>query len=392
MTPDDQSTPSALVPSGTSPAQGPLPDLLLPAALFRPLRYLRPSDALPHLPLLVWLVETLRPRQVLSLGLGDGVAYLAVCQAMERHEGGCVAILPEAAPVPAEIADHHDRNYRDLSRLIPAPDGVHWAGTETYFPASTVDLVLVPAPDAQTLRALAESDRQRLLPDHAVIVLCGGDHATGPADAPDLWPDRPRMHLDAGMGHGAAGITLIGPDPLLAPLRGPLQGVLQRLGAALAFESEIGTARADIAAARAACTIAEARAADLDARHEVLTQAYAERSGLLARLQADLFDLRTMSEEHADLQRRLDAAQAEVDTRYREIAALTHYVEARTRSHKAQIEKLSATLTDTIRATELAPLAHRLHEAEAATTALLNSTSWRITAPFRAIVLALRRR
>jgi hypothetical protein len=405
--------------SDTGPAQADIAlsavsGVPLPEALFRPVRYLRPSAALPHLPLLVWLVETLRPRQVLSLGLGDGVAYLAACQAMERLQGGgCTAVLAAGSPIAEDIADHHDRNYRDLSRLIAAPDGASRAGTETHFAAGSVDLVLVPGtgmPDPGP-------DWQHVLSDHAVILCCG---TAAPDMGPDLLPDRPRIRTV----HGAE-IILTGTDPRsAAPLdalvatqgTSPLYNILHRLGAAQAFESEIAIARAESATARAAHSAAETRAADLAARHDMLTQAYAERSGVLARLQTDLFDLRTMAEERADLQGKLDAAKAEIDARFREIATLTQYLEARAKAHEARIATLTQTLTDSltrdltqnltetltrtlttevtdrVRATEVAPLADRLRAAEAGTAALLNSTSWRITAPFRAVILALRRR
>ena len=70
------------------------------APLWRP-RDGRPSAELGHVPFLFWLVDALRPRGCVLLGLGRGVACHALCQAAERldHE---IAVTAFAAPGEAE--------------------------------------------------------------------------------------------------------------------------------------------------------------------------------------------------------------------------------------------------------------------------------------------------
>lgn len=403
MTPDDQGpTPASFdLPAGKkaemATPQTLAPDLLTATALFWRARYLRPSGMLPHLPLLFWLVDVLRPRQVVSRGLGDGVAYFAACQAIDRlgSGGACTAIVtggPGTALIGADLADHNDRNYHDLSRLVTA-------GSEpaaALFADGSVDLLLIDQAGALSLTDSLPREWQDKLSARAVIVLCG----TGQNARQDLFEGRPRISFAEG-----AGLVMIlqgtDCDSRLEKLaeagsyQTEMRAALHRLGEAHQFEWHHRVARDEISAARKAQADAESRQVNLEATHAMLTRAYAERSNVIARLQSDIFDVKTAQGERAELQRRLDIAQveqdrlkAELDIRFREIAALTQFLEARARGYQGRIAKV----TDGIRATEVAPLAHRLHEAEAGVEAILNSTSWRLTAPFRAIVLALRRR
>ena len=62
-------------------------DIVTPFAaksLFWRLRYLKSGPFLRHVPFLFWLVETQRPTCAVQLGVGDGVSYFAVCQAVEK--------------------------------------------------------------------------------------------------------------------------------------------------------------------------------------------------------------------------------------------------------------------------------------------------------------------
>jgi hypothetical protein len=52
--------------------------------LFWRARYAQRSETLYHLPFLFWLVEAMRPARAVVLGVGDGVAHFALCQAVDK--------------------------------------------------------------------------------------------------------------------------------------------------------------------------------------------------------------------------------------------------------------------------------------------------------------------
>ena len=74
-------------PTEIAAGPGSAADVVSPLAskmLFWRARYVRQSEALYHLPFLFWLVEALRPARAVVLGVGDGVAHFALCQAVDK--------------------------------------------------------------------------------------------------------------------------------------------------------------------------------------------------------------------------------------------------------------------------------------------------------------------
>jgi hypothetical protein len=90
-------------------------------ALFWPVQHPVTSPLLSRLPFLFWLMETSRPQKILQIGLGDGLVYMAMCQAAERLGGRtlCVGIDPGDSPLPIAMRVHHDAQYSDISTLLP---------------------------------------------------------------------------------------------------------------------------------------------------------------------------------------------------------------------------------------------------------------------------------
>lgn len=101
-------------------------------ALFWKPRFMPPSRSLLHVPMLFWLTTTLAPRRAAILGVGDGVAHFALCQAMEtfklRGGGDCVGYgywsdsksEKPSASVPAPLSEHQNMLYEGVSRLVAA--------------------------------------------------------------------------------------------------------------------------------------------------------------------------------------------------------------------------------------------------------------------------------
>ena len=98
------------------------PFSLLSQALFWRPRHLAASPALGYLPLIFWLMEAARPQRIVQFGVGDGVAYMGMCQAVERlgEVSTCLGFESPAARLPAPMRGEHDRHYPDFSLILEA--------------------------------------------------------------------------------------------------------------------------------------------------------------------------------------------------------------------------------------------------------------------------------
>lgn len=317
--------------SGTAPA---MPEIVTPAsarALFWRPRFLRPSPDLCHLPFLFWLTDLARPRVFASLGLGDGVAYFATCQAIDRlgRESLCHGV--SADPAAPELRDHNDNEYDDISRLS--------TGTARSLAAQmadgTVDLLTVHGvPDTETVAALND-EWPRKMSARGVIVLHGVAH--WPADGPArlyldrLGRDHPVISFEEGAGLVAVLWGADQPGQLadlarldpMAPGAGEVRHVFRRLGSAVQTEwaARDSAERADLAQARA--TAAETALAELEAERDATARSLAElrdtheaRSREVAVLQAKLESAEALRDATglSDLMRRHGAAQEELGT------------------------------------------------------------------------------
>ena len=101
-----------------------------------------------HIPFAFWIVETLRPKVLVELGVHTGNSYSAFCQAVETSNSAtsCYGIDSwegdaHAGFYPAEIyreiRDYHDARYTGFSRLLKMTfnDGLE------YFVDASVDLL-----------------------------------------------------------------------------------------------------------------------------------------------------------------------------------------------------------------------------------------------------------
>lgn len=126
------------------------------------------SPALGQLPFLFWLIEAAKPRTIVQIGLGDGVVYMALCQACERLGSStvCTGIQADEPLLPSDMRVQHDARYLDFSELrLGEPKIASRFGDEIDF------LVFNQALDAETLASF-ESDWLPFLSDRAVILIC----------------------------------------------------------------------------------------------------------------------------------------------------------------------------------------------------------------------------
>lgn len=154
-----------------------------------------------HLHLLAWLVFTLRPAQVVGLGVGTGVAYFALCQA--AAEAGLAAQFfgvdtwaEAGGAIPDPVRDVNATRYGGFSRLIRAEAR---AAVEL-FDLGGVDLLLVDLPPSADLLQALHDQWLGLMSPGGVIVLRGvtdvsPDGETGAA-LRALLQDRAHVEVD----------------------------------------------------------------------------------------------------------------------------------------------------------------------------------------------------
>lgn len=418
-----------------------------PAILWRP-RYVVQSTMLGQLPLLFWILETIRPRAVAQIGMGDGLVYMAICQALEQLGtfAPCVGIQPEQAPLlPPTLHQQHEAQYGDFSTLI--------SGDITAPPPQLGDgidlLVLHQALEPEDLEAVLAGWLPRLS-DRAVILICRPEMGSGDACAPhpDHEADSRVMTGLTAPGDRKLDVILHGanqPDRLLR-LASSAQGkssklfmrqVFSRLGKGLEDMLEIKGLQQSHAA------VEEALAAEHDHKRQVLAEQLADalaagheladwRERAMA-AEAALHKARNQQqradeaataslvkiEALANLRLRMEARIVELEAEAgaqrdalerqrdegREIAALqSQEAEGRKRDQqllavlRGKLTKTEAELTRL--QAETGALERQLAEANELfqqhanhVQAMLDSTSWRVTRPLRSFKdVVLRRR
>ncbi|WP_376742667.1 hypothetical protein [Ensifer canadensis] len=160
------------------PAQ--IEDLHIPfsnqAAFWRP-RHAAASPMLGHVPFLFWLMGTVRPRIVMQSDIGDGVVYMALCQAADRLGDSvmCLGIQANEPLIPPAMLEQHDTHYSDFSELFHGS----LINAAQRFNGEIDLLVLNKAIDGHAMESL-QNDLLPRLSDRAVILLCNPE---------DVFPD-----------------------------------------------------------------------------------------------------------------------------------------------------------------------------------------------------------
>lgn len=135
-------------------------------ALFWRPRYLASSESLNHLPFLFWLVDIARPTVVAQIGMGDGVAYFGICQALERSDVSARAFAVSGDPLGSEVAERNE-DYADVSSLAVA-DAAEFAGR--FGPGSVDVLSISEAPKETDAAAFADQWEDRLSAQGIILI------------------------------------------------------------------------------------------------------------------------------------------------------------------------------------------------------------------------------
>lgn len=296
-------------------------------ALYWRLRHLAPSPILGYVPFVFWLVENITPKITVSLGLGTGVPYFAVCQAVEKLKLGatCIAVEPDAEAIDETAKAHNDQFYAEFSN-ISVTDLRSAARRIT---APSIDLLLVNMPVDDALTEIIDVHWLPLLSPTATVLFCAGP-APGFED---------KYHAYLGRVGNGSGIFAFGPpEEIAVVLRGPghserlrrltelqmgqpayrhIRQVFTRLGETYVQTSRLRVKTAEAKRSREMRDEALDKVKEHVAEVEALTaklgeteELLAQRSALIASLQVKAFDMETMAGEKAESEARMKAAVA----------------------------------------------------------------------------------
>ena len=396
----------------------------------------RQVDALSwheHIPFAMTLVQLLSPHVIVELGVHTGDSYLAFCQAV-AEAGGQAAVYgvdtwrgdPHAGQYGQEVLDklrsHHDPLYGSFSRLVQST----FDEAALHFADSSIDLLHIDGFHEYEAVSHDWETWKPKLSARGVVLLHDTNVRERGFGVWRLWEELTTQfsHLEFSHGHGL-GVLAVGSEaagrlhPLLAAAQqNPriLQDFFHRLGNRITFAAQIGSqvaalgelerCRDELGAAKSglearlaeAGTACEARSSEcveltrtvqereaeiellrrrgdddqiaLQARNDELTASTREQQRLLAELADNGGQIRTLQETVAALAKRAG----------RDADSLA--------TERATIDSLQGQLQD--QQTASARLSGKHADQEAQLAALLSSTSWRVTGPFRWMGMRLR--
>jgi hypothetical protein len=326
------------------------------AAFWLP-RHVQDSTSLRHLPYLFWLVETCQPSRTVQLGLGDGVAFMGLCQAVDKlDEGGaCIGVAAsDAHPLlPPDFAREHESHYADFS-TIEASASDYWGNTPHQ---PDIDLLVIDCALTETMQTGLRADwLPRLSARGLLVILNPHVNASTPAGRAFL-DSLKKAHANTKFGGGPDSPQTycyggVQPDRLVrlsqllpnSPDQLMLRQVFQRLGQSLELVESAKT-RAEVLRL-------------MQSKLDRLTETLDEREDLLGKLknelksseenektQAELFSV--LQARFADLQARLTAQTEEgqaIKTKLAEAQEKRQAFYARSTELQAERDQLAADL------------------------------------------------
>ena len=208
---------------------------------------LAPSAWTAHVPFAFWLVDTLRPRNVVELGTHNGVSYCAFCQAVARLglSSQCFAVDtwqgdPQAGfygeEVYAELKEYHDEKYGLFSTLLR----MTFDHARPFFADGTIDLLHIDGYHSyEAVRHDFELWKPALSSD-GVILFHDIDEMREGFGVYQLWEELAAKHPSFAFkhGHGLGVISFSSAGPLLELLsagasdieRKRVESAFERLG------------------------------------------------------------------------------------------------------------------------------------------------------------------
>lgn len=318
--------------------------LLSDSAFWVPDRFVE-SAWVAHAPFAFWLIEALRPRSLVELGTHNGFSYLVFCQAVDRLSTGtrCYAVDHwegddhtgfYSEDVYEQLRSYHDARYTSFSELIRSS----FTEAARHFTDASVDLLHI---DGAHRIDDVQADFDTWLPkvsDRGIMLFHDINVHRDDFGVHELWEtvraSYPHFEFDHGHGLGVLGC---GPD------------AEKTLGGLFQLTND---AEAAVMVRRAFSRLGEALVDKADLHVASATAASAQKE---------------LSRVGGELSRVGDAGEA------------------------LRVEVLDARATIASLEARAADLQAERDDAVSATDAILASTSWRTTAPARALARTVRR-
>lgn len=211
--------------AATAPAPtGSFHPLDYPLAMAAPLRLTQTADWRPHIPFAFALVEMLRPRSVVELGVSGGDSFCAICQAVEQLKlpTTCVAIDPGTDNAHTGHVD--ELAFDDISSYVReryAAFATLWRMTFDAAAAEVEDgsidlLLLNGAPTSEAAEAARHDFDVWLskLSPRGVVLLHGASDQQTSGDVHRLWDEISQRYPSCAFlwGHGL-GVAAVGAEP-----------------------------------------------------------------------------------------------------------------------------------------------------------------------------------
>lgn len=312
--------------------------------LFWTPKYLFSSCSLEHLPFVFWLVDVLRPRESVSMGINKAVAHFAICQAVKQLDldtncqgFGSWGGNSGSRKIPDGLQKHNTEHYKSFSQL-------QWGMSDDAalcFTNGSIDFLNVGQRLNISLLDKLEDKWLPLMSERGAIMLC---HIEKAAEMPEVVARldalRQRFaHIEFHHGGGTL-ILLTGPDPAPALLEmaeasqepaymQSIQQMFGKLGKACRMEI---LSQHDLSQAQ---SLGEKREQQDDKNEGIhqelldLRKAYDLRHKATSILQAELFDMKQQAQKAVP--NKAQALSLSLDARDAQFSALHDQLDAVTR-------------------------------------------------------------
>lgn len=338
------------------------------------------SSWLDHLPLMFWLMEAMAPKRCVTLGAGPGSPHLAFCQGVQRLglDSECLLIAAYQDEMADELHARADRRYGALAgRINVSPR----RGAKQLEEGSIDILALDIPPDDEDMEDVLERWLPRVS-ERGVILIPGINRREPGCIAHQNFLALQNIYRSITFHHGdGLGILIVGEKPPAL-----LETLLSRWNSPTAARTvrevfaRLGRASVDQAIADAQT----ARLHNVQEKLETVTQERAERIASLEQLQIQLkerdedlagleADKLHLAEENADAQRLVQSLQtelAQVRAQLTDTEASLREAEQRSQSLEAAVAEKDANIQTRFR--ELATMTNIAEEADRQTQVFKN--------------------